>query len=76
MLQRNSWRKEATHKTSSDKTQTPATVGVLTSNPTKRLKNSERNGTTMGNAAFLLADLACGINEVDIIWKCSYSLGT
>lgn len=30
----------------------------------------------MGNAAFLLADQVYRINEVDIIWKRSHSLGT
>lgn len=30
----------------------------------------------MGNAGFLLADQVYRINEVDIIWKCSYSSST
>lgn len=30
----------------------------------------------MANAGFLLADQVYGINEVNIIWKCSYSLDT
>lgn len=30
----------------------------------------------MANAGFLLADKVYRINEVNIIWMCSYSLGT